>query len=120
MNVLPRAAMIACARAMNAAYCAPESRCTSSPPRWTTSPGTCAVSASTTSSTNAYVSSFSTQTELKPTRVPVYGARARPSQLISAMEVSAAFVWPGRSISGTTVMNRSAAYATIRSMSATV
>jgi hypothetical protein len=52
--------------------------------------------------------------ELNPTSIPVYGARAIPSEASSPYAESAAFTWPGMSISGTTSTNRSAAYATMR------
>lgn len=57
--------------------------------------------------------SLLTHSELKPTSMPVYSGGATPSQFSSAYEASAAFVWLGMSISGTIVMCREAAYATM-------
>ena len=66
-----------------------------------------------TSATNVYVSLSLTQSELMPTAVPVSSGGAVPSQLRSGYDASAAFVCPGMSISGMTVMYRAFAYATI-------
>lgn len=52
------------------------------------------------------------QYRLMPTEKPEYGAIAWLLQFRLATEASAALVWPGPSISGTTVMNRELAYAT--------
>ena len=71
--------------------------------------GTSAPISRTTSSTKAYTESRSTHSALKPTRVPVYGGGATPSQLRPGYDASAAFVCPGTSISGTITTWRAAA-----------
>ena len=76
---------------------------------WMYGPGVKAATSRTTSSTNAYVSSFRMQSEVKPTSMPEYGALAMPSQFSFAYEDSAALTCPGMSISGTTSTNRSRA-----------
>ena len=50
-----------------------------------------------------------THSELKPTCSPMYSGGATPVQFNSGYDDRAAFVWPGVSISGTTVMYRACA-----------
>src|SRR5262249_42246762 len=111
--VLPRAETTACARATTFAYASWVIVVASSPPMWRYGPGVRAASPPRTSVRNRSVSGSSTQSALNPTLMPVYGGGALPSQLSSGYEARAALTWPGRSISGTTVTNRAAAYSTI-------
>jgi hypothetical protein len=111
--VLPCLYTMSCTRSTNLMYCGSLRMCTSSPPMWKYGPGVIAAISRTMSSTNAYAFSLSGQNVVHPTSVPVYspgnGARAALGgigrlQLNSGYAAIAALVWPGMSISGTTVM----------------
>lgn len=118
----PRSRTRAAARSTNAACASSGIPHASSPPMCTYALcGNCGMTASSTSSTNAQISGRSGSKVLSGMLVPSPRSTDRSSAgASSGYALNTAVVCPGISISGTTVTNRSAAYATSSASSSRV
>ena len=81
---------------------------------WIHGPAVIAPTSAKTSRRNGAVAGRAASSRENPTSIPVYASGATPDGFSSGTAWSAAFVCPGTSISGTTVMPRRAAAAWIR------